>query len=40
MDQQAPREECVSDNGDANSMQSVDYMGSLSPPGKRRKLRD
>ena len=39
-DQQYPDEENMSDDEDADSMESLDYIRSISPPGKGRKLRD
>ena len=35
-----PDEETLSDDDDASSVQSLDYIKDLGPPGKRRKLRD
>ena len=40
VDQQAPDEENMSDDEDTNSVKSLDYICSISPPGKSRKLRD
>ena len=34
VDQQAPDEENMSDDEDANSVESLDYIRSVSPPGK------
>ena len=39
VNQQAPDEENISDDEDANSVDSLDYTSDLSPPGKRKKLR-
>ena len=35
-----PNEETLSDDEDASSVESLDYINDLGPPGKRRKLRD
>ena len=35
-----PDEETLSDDEDASSVESLDYINDLGPPGKRRKLRD
>ena len=33
-DQHTPREESVSDDDDANSVESLDYIPNFRPPGK------
>ena len=38
-DQHTPREESMSDDDDAKSVESLDYIPNFSLPGKRRKLR-
>ena len=40
VDQQAPNEESMSDDEDTNSLESLDYMRSISSSGKGRKLRN
>ena len=35
-----PDEETLSDDEDASSVESLDYINDLGPPGNRRKLRD
>ena len=35
-----PDEETLSDDEDASSVESLDYINDFGPPGKRRKLRD
>ena len=40
INQQAPDEENMSDDDNASSVESLDYIRSISPPSKRRKLRD
>ena len=40
VDQQAPDEENMSDDENANIVESLDYIHSINPSGKGRKLRD
>ena len=37
---ESPDEETLSDDEDASSVESLDYLNDFGPPGKRRKLRD
>ena len=39
-DFEPPDEETLSDDEDASSVESLDYINEHGPPGKRRKLRD